>query len=138
MTKTTLSVTILLASAVGFSAPAQAMSPSESYLAYNKAIAEAETMNDLESHIGSARLSDMQAVSVEEQKNILGFMKIIILESAKKLEIVSEKIDGNTATVETKYCFDGNKATSKVKLVLEDGKWKTLKDEAKIGMEKCV
>jgi hypothetical protein len=137
MNKTALTFTFVLAAAVGFSAPAHAMSPSESYLAYRTALAGAETMDDLKSHLDSAKFSEIQTLSAEDQKKDLEIMKLFIIDITTQLEIVSETIDGDTATLETKYCSEGNKATSKVDLVLQEGNWKLLDEKSHSGLEKC-
>ncbi len=137
MNKTLFSTAILLASTIGLSSAAQALSPTEAYLAYRKALASADTFADLKPYVDKAKFAKFTAEPEKTQKENLGLMKIFIIEFTTKLEVVSEKIDGNNATLETKYCSENKKGTSTIKLVLQDEKWRTLDEEGKVGLEKC-
>lgn len=104
---------------------------------YCKALARAESMSDLKSHLDSTKFAEMEALSAEKQKQNWGFMKVFLIEATTRLEIVSERINRNTATLETKHCSEDKKGASKVKLVFEGGKWKTFIEESKVGFKKC-
>ena len=127
---------LLLVFTFASSAQAQTMSPSETFLAYHKAVIAATKPADIFSYYPAKQAAKYSARPAKEKAFSFEMTQLLVGEQ-KGLKIVSETINGKQATVKTTYCSEGKRGTSEVSMVLEDAAWKIGKVHAKVGLKKC-
>lgn len=134
MFRTTLSTIAVLAALSPAFAGSQ--TPSSAVQAYVKTVAAATSWDQITPLMSSEVLGEMEGVSADEMKGLLGFFTGIRAEQ-QNFRIVSEEINGDKATVQTAGCLDGDTFEETISLANESGSWKVGKAHMKQDGSKC-
>ena len=137
MKNSILSLALFLVCTFALSAQAQTMSPSEAYLAYQKAVISASKPADYLSYYTAELDAKARALPAKARVGLMEMMKDLV-GAEKDLKIVSETIKGSQATLKTTHCSGGKQATSDVSMVLEGTAWKVgTGGHTKISLKPC-
>ena len=137
MKKSIFLATLYLALNFVSSAQAQTMSPTETYLAYHKAMIAASKSEDVFfAYFTSGKVAEYRALPAKDKAFAMEMSQALFADE-KDLKVVSETIKGTKATVKTEYCSEGKRGTSDVSFVLEGAAWKIGKSHSKTGLKPC-
>lgn len=134
MFRTTIStIAVLAALSPAF---AGTETPSAAVQAYIKTVATATSWDQITPLMSSDVIGEVDGVSADELKNMLGFFTGIRAEQ-KNFRIVSEEINGEKATIQAAGCLDGDAFEETISLTNEGGTWKVGKAHMKQDGSKC-
>ena len=114
---------VLLAIVVAPCFADEAKTPTQSYLDYHAALAQAKTLDEVLPYLSSIYRSMLESRPKEDRPTWLGNLKDG--DAVKDLKITGETVDGEEAIVKaTGTSAHGNAVHGKIVLVKQDGAWK--------------
>ncbi|MGI9476289.1 MAG: hypothetical protein ACR2PI_06270 [Hyphomicrobiaceae bacterium] len=127
-------VAFLLSSACVTSVSAK--SPSDTYLAYIKAVKQSTSWDDLLPLLTAKDAGPIRAMPTEKRKRLHEFYKSIVVDR-KNIKVISEETTGKKAIVIATYCDDGRQGKETTPLRLENGTWGIGKGNSEGSLTSC-